>query len=369
MNIFTSTLKRLFRNKLNLLFMLVVPTLMIGIIFGFGDWGINQVTLGLVDQDNTPLTETLKESIRESMDLVILEESEVRSALAAGKVSYILVIQEGFTQDIISGRTPAIRGYSIQESNMALPAKMKVESFVAAAKNIATAADGNSDRFYEGIAHYRQGSFHLKPQRLSENGRSIDFALGGTGLLVMNMMLLAAFSTLILLTDRENRTFFRVMTTPLSLKSYMLQSILCFLLISLVQIASVLLVIRFVFNIYLGPSIPNLFLVLALFALVSVSMGVAIASLAKNMRQAATAISLAVTPMSMLGGAFWPREMMPQFLQSIGQFMPTAWVMDAARSVMMGNSLISITTEIGILLAFALVFFLLGTWRRVDVSR
>jgi ABC-2 type transport system permease protein len=369
MNIFTSTLKRLFRNKLNLLFMLVTPSLMSGIIMGFGDWGINQVTLGLVDLDDTPLTETLRESIGESMDLVILEEIQVRSALAAGKVSYILVIQAGFTQDVIAGRTPGIQGYSIQESNMALPAKMKVESFVAAAKNIAAAAEGDSERFYEGIAFYRQGSFHLKPQRLSENGRSINFALGGIGLLVMNMMLLAAFSTLILLTDRENRTFFRVLTTPLPLKSYMLQSILCFLLISLIQIASVLLFIRFVFNIYLGPSIPGLFLVLAIFALVSVSIGVAIVSLAKNMRQAATAISLLVTPMSMLGGALWPREMMPQILQTIGQFMPTAWVMDAARSVMLGNPLSSITTEISILLAFALVFFLLGTWRQVDVSR
>ena len=60
---------------------------------------------------------------------------------------------------------------------------------------------------------------------------------------------------------------------------------------------------------------------------------------------------------------------MPVILQQIGRFMPTAWVMDAAQKVILGSPLANVSREILIMLLYTLVFFLLGSWRRVDVAR
>ena len=103
--------------------------------------------MGLVDLDNTPLTQILAETLSRTSPVVMLAEEGIRSALAGGKADYILVIDSGFTQDIIAGKDPGIRGYSIQEANLASRAKLQVEGFVGAVKGIAANSQGSED-FY-----------------------------------------------------------------------------------------------------------------------------------------------------------------------------------------------------------------------------
>ncbi len=366
---FTHSLKRLLRNRFNLFFILVFPSLLLGFIFGFGDFGSGNLSVGLVDMDNTTLTEVLAETLRESSPLTILEEEDIRGVLASGRVDYVLVIDSGFTEDVLNNKQGSLRGYSIQETNLAVPVKMKMESFISSSKSLAAAANGDVEAFYKGLNDYRNGSFSLRSTSLDENQKDINAAMGGIGLLSMNMLFLATFATINLLKDKENKTYYRVLASPLTVKSYMLQSILSFLLVSLLQVAGAFLVIVYVFKIYLGPSVLNLFVIMSAFALLCVSFGVALSSIARNTRQAVNAATLLITPLSMLGGYLWPREIMPEILQKIARFLPTPWVVDGAHRVMLGNPLSSAAPEIIIMLLYALVFFLLGSWRRVDVYR
>lgn len=365
---FTHSLKRLLSNKVNLLLMLVAPALLIGFIYGFANPYAGTISVGLVDLDNTPLTEVLSETLQENAPLIYLAEQDIQGALASGRADYILVIDPGFTEAIINNLQPRLRGYSIQETNVATPVKMKMESFISASSSIAAAADGNIDTFYNGLNDYRNGSFYLTSTPLEEqqNGNS---NVGGIGLLAMSMLFLSTYATINLIKDKENKTYYRVLSSPLTVRSYMLQSILSFYVISLLQVAGVFAVIHLVFRLNLGASVLQLFIVMSVFALVCVSFGVALSSLTRNTRQAGNAAPLLIMPMSMLGGLLWPREFMPEILQKVGQFLPTPYLMDAASKVMQGNPLSSIMPEILIMLLFALVFFLLGSWRRVDVAR
>lgn len=252
---------------------------------------------------------------------------------------------------------------------MAMPARMKIDAFLTAAKNIAAAADGNRDTFYEKLEDYQNGRFTLQSTMVGLDNQDASASLGGIGLLAMSMMFLAMSATTNLLKDKEDRTFYRVMASPLSLKSYMFQNILSFYLVSLLQVAGVFVVILYVFKISLGASVLNLFIVMAVFSFLCVSMGVAMAGLARNTRQAGAVTSLVVIPMSMLGGLFWPSDMMPDLLQRIGNLLPTSWTMDAAHKVILGSSIAEVRMEILIVLMYSLVFFLLGSWRKTDIAR
>ena len=57
----------------------------------------------------------------------------------------------------------------------------------------------------------------------------------------------------------------------------MLQNILSFLVVALLQVAGVFLLCGLVFGIYLGPSAPNLLAVMAVYALLCVSFAVCLA--------------------------------------------------------------------------------------------
>ena len=59
---------------------------------------------------------------------------------------------------------------------------------------------------------------------------------------------------------------------------------------------------------------------------------------------------------------------MPEFLQQIGQLMPTAWMIDAVGKVASSGQLFEASGEILVMLLYAVVFFLLGNWRRVDIA-
>lgn len=369
MIIFAHTLKRILRNKVYLLVMLLAPALMTGFIFGFAGAG-GYLAVNLVDLDDTPLTRMLAEDLAKKSVVTFLEEEEqIRSALAGGRADYALVIEAGFTEAILHNDQPRLYGYSIRESNVSLPLKIRVESFISAARNIAAAAGGDRDLFYRGMEYYLGGSFALESYSLKEEEKDVSPARGGTGLLAMSMLFLATFATIFLLRDRENRTFYRVLASPATLRGYMLQNILSFLVVALLQVAGVFLVVRLVFGIYLGPSVPNLLAVMAVYALLCVSFAVGLAGVVRVPRQAGIIASLLITPMSMLGGLLWPREVMPVILQQIGRFMPTAWVMDAAQKVILGSPLANVSREMLIMFLYTLVFFLLGSWRRVDVAR
>lgn len=369
MMILTNTLKRLLRNKVSLLLVLVIPAAMLGFLFGLGSLGMNTVSIGLVDQDQTPLTRQLEEVLQEQGTVGQLSEEDIRGELTATRVQWVLVIPAGFTEAILEGREPQLDSYSIQESNVSLPVRLVAESFVRAARNLAVAAEGNPEAFYRGLEDYRTDRLQVVTQLTEgETGNSTGAAASAMGILGINMLFLALYTTMHLLKDRENRTFHRVMASPLSQRSYLLQIIACFLVILLLQITGVFLISRFFLNLYLGANTLALLGVMSVYALVCVAFAIAIASLVKTTRQAGTLASLLTTPMAMLGGLLWPREIMPEILQHIGMFLPTTWMMEAANKVIVSGRFLDAGWEVTILFLFALVFFLMGSWRRVDIA-
>ncbi len=369
MIILQNTFKRLLRNKVSLLLVLVIPPTMLGLLFGLGGQGMDTITVGLVDQDQTPLARQLEEVLQERAVVKPMLEEDISGELTAARVQMALVIPSGFTQTVLEGGEVRLDSYSIQESNLAMPVELVVESFTRAALNVAVAAEGNMDAFYRGLADYRKGGVQVETLMTEGmDGDRSNAAASAMGILGINMMFLALYATMHLLKDRENRTFHRVMTAPLSQRSYLMQIIGCFLAILLIQMTGVFLISRFLLNLYLGVNVLALYGVMVVFALVCVAFGIAIASLVKTTRQAGTLASLLTTPMAMLGGLLWPREIMPEILQHIGMFLPTTWMMEAVNKVIVSGNFLEAGWEMGILLLFALVFFLMGSWRRVDIS-
>jgi ABC-2 type transport system permease protein len=118
----------------------------------------------------------------------------------------------------------------------------------------------------------------------------------------------------------------------------------------------------------MGPSIGSLLVLFAVFALTAVALGIAISSFSKDLKQENALSYLITIPMSMLGGCFWPREIMPKILQHISNFTPVTWVLKASEKLLYGSTLKDIGSEIAILLLFALVFMIVGSNKRIIVK-
>lgn len=367
MTIFIYNIKRILKDKVNLIFMIILPVFFLGMIM-MGSFEMGLPKVGIIDRDNTSLTKTISTKLNGKASLESLQGNDIKKNLIDKNMDYIIEIDEGFTKRLINGEDVKINGYSIKEANTSASIVFYLESYLGSLKNMAKAAEGDEGKFYSMIKDYDNASFNGDYIAVGDkNGKRVS-TFQGLGFLVMGMLLLSTFGSTIIIKDKLNKTYHRVFTTPVSIKSYMLQNLLSFIMVSVFQIIAIFAIVILILKGDLGPSIFNTFVVFFVFSLVCVSLGVWVSTMSKDLGQASAIFTLIITPICMLGGCYWPRDIMPDLLQRIANFLPTTWVLKAAEKVIFGGKLSSVAMELTILLLFALVFFLLGSWRKNDIA-
>jgi ABC-2 type transport system permease protein len=81
-------------------------------------------------------------------------------------------------------------------------------------------------------------------------------------------------------------------------------------------------------------------------------------------RGASTISNLVMMPMAMLGGCFFPFEMMPESLSRIGRWMPNGWALLRFKDIIAGQAdHAGLALAFGSILCFAVVLLFLVAWR------
>ncbi|GAA0335204.1 hypothetical protein GCM10008967_27560 [Bacillus carboniphilus] len=365
MSILLFTLKRILRNKVQLFFILLFP-------FAFMSFGFigeqPSIKVAVIDKDQTPFTERLKDGLEQRAKIRHVEEEHMEEKLLSLRIDYIIVIDNGFTDKVIRGEGGGITSYSVKESNFSVPVRIFLEQWIGHAKAIAKAVDNEPESFYKEFEEYDEtGALKIQEELVADPGISRTRTV--MGYLIISVLYTSIIVGLYIILNKNNHTLIRTLAAPISLKSYMFQTVSSFILISIIQMTLVLLVLKWVYKLYLGDSALSIYLMLTLFSLVSVSFGVAISSFSKNITQACLIGVGVMAPMAMLGGAYFPLDYAPESLQTVSQFTPVSWVLTGIEKLLQGESITSLGKEMGILLLFAVIFFLLGTFRKVDIAK
>jgi ABC-2 type transport system permease protein len=115
------------------------------------------------------------------------------------------------------------------------------------------------------------------------------------------------------------------------------------------------------FNLNFQGNILELALFIILGATVIFGFGLAIGGWAKNENQAAPLSNLVSFPMMFLSGTFFPRFLMPEWLQTVSGFLPLTPFIDGARMIMVeGQHLTAIGPQIGMLAVWGIVIYLIA---------
>lgn len=100
----------------------------------------------------------------------------------------------------------------------------------------------------------------------------------------------------------------------------------------------------------------NLLIVLFASVFIGVVFNIFVTSLIKDKTVYNLVVNTATIPMFMLSGAFWPFDYMSSTLQSIGNFLPTRWIIKLQNS----GDILSIMPIIDALLLVSLLLFVLS---------
>lgn len=164
-----------------------------------------------------------------------------------------------------------------------------------------------------------------------------------------------------LLKEKNQGTFVRLRTTPVSYATVLGGKTIVYLAVCLVQFTLMLLVGIFLFpaiglpGVDVSGKLPMLYLVALFSGLAAIGLGLLIGTVAKTQEQAAPFGATSVVILAALGGVWVPVFVMPKFMQFVSKISPMNWGLEAFYDVFLRNvSFVKILPEISLLLLFFL---------------
>ena len=150
----------------------------------------------------------------------------------------------------------------------------------------------------------------------------------------------------------------RLHTTPLHVWQYFFANMLGNAVTGLLSIAAMLVVAILVFNLKVVGNYLEFAIFVAFGIVLVLGIGLAIGGWAKNERQAAPLGNIIVFPMMFLTGVFFPRYIMPEWLQGITTYMPLTPVIDGARMILTeGKSIFDLGPQLAIMAVWTVIIY------------
>jgi ABC-2 type transport system permease protein len=194
----------------------------------------------------------------------------------------------------------------------------------------------------------------------NDNTSSAEVNLMFVGFAIMFMMFGLAGAASTILDERIGGTWGRLMVVPTSKLQVSLGYLLAYFLMGWIQFAVLMVVMKLTFDTIWG----NLLYMIPFASLVIVCVvgfGLMIAGIVKTKQQAMAISTVLIVVTCMLGGVYWPIEIVPEAMQKMALAVPQSWAMSGFKEIISGSLHINTLLHSSLaLLGFTLTFFFIG---------
>ncbi|PRS80490.1 MULTISPECIES: ABC transporter permease [unclassified Bacillus (in: firmicutes)] len=179
------------------------------------------------------------------------------------------------------------------------------------------------------------------------------------GFTIMFMMFAISSSVSSIHLEYKDYTWQRLLSSPIHKISVLLGYFIAYFLLGWIQLGVLLTVLSIFFNVYLGNF---MILVFGSFVIgLVVSLSFMIATLSHTKKQAEVFSAIIIVGSCMLGGIYWPLDIVPDIMKKISLAIPQTWMMSGFGEIMSGTVNHSILLlDITVLAAFTIVFMVIG---------
>lgn len=401
------TLRIFFLDRENVVSLTIVPlalTLVLGLVFSDTS-GTSLFIVDIIDEDRSPASDQLIAALRSAGGAVLrlcpmddnvdspcnldgddLTRESAIQRLRDRQISAIIAIPQGYGAAIADFQPVTLDYYSnddaltpsvVLETLRAVVGRMN-GSIVAArvglsvAENLATTDDVIPQDFPQAVYENAESLWSEEPLKIiytvsdsatATSGSATGF--GGFGQSVPGMgSMYVMFTTLtglyLFARERKQWTLQRLVAMPVSKAEILGGNILAFFTLGMIQYAVVFSVGLFA-GLDIWGQLPAIVLLMVSFALCMTALSLALSTFVKTEELANSLANLVGLTFAPLGGAWWPLEVVPEFMRVIGHLSPVAWVMDGFRAIIFyGGGLLDVLPSVLVLLAAAGVLFVIG---------
>lgn len=341
----------IFRDPRTMFILLAMPVVQI-VIFGFALTNeVKNAQIVVMDQSKDETTRLLINEIEASRYFEIKKNiytySDIDTEFKKGKIKLAIVFPQNFGGDL----------QHFNKTQVQLIADASDPNVASTLVNYATAIIGD---YQKRITGDRKLPYTINTEiRMLYNPQLKGAYNFVPGVMAMVLMLVCAMMTAItIVKEKETGTMEIILVSPLKPFGVVIAKAVPYLLLSVVNISSILLLSVFVLDVPINGNLFLLVFVSILFALVSLSLGLLISS-STDSQQTAMFITLVgmFLPTIMLSGFMFPVENMPLPLRVISNIVPAKWYYGIVKSVMIkGLGITAIWKEL-LILSGMLLFF------------
>jgi ABC-2 type transport system permease protein len=343
--------KRFFRDRLAQFFSILFPLIFL-FVFGSLNSGSNNVTfsVAVINESTTSFAKSFASSLEHShtfkVDTSLTGVSAAESKMDKNQLDGIIVLPANFGveqpgQHYPSGKAEVLYDETSSGTGQTLTSLLQSEFSQINTKYVAV-----------------QTPFSASGRELnSASLSSFDYTF--SGLLGFSIIGLGIFGPVNVFPELKKQGILRRLhTTPLKTWQYFMATMFSQATTGIISIAFMFAAAIEFFHLKVVGNYPEIILFIIYSIFMILGLGLAIGGWARNERQAAPLSNIIVFPMLFLSGTFFPRYLMPHWLQTVTNYLPLTPVIDGLRMLTTeGKSLLDIGPQIGLMAVWFIVIY------------
>ncbi len=380
-NIALNNLKLLTKDKMAAVFIIVLP-IMFTLIIGSSNnvSSSDPIPVAILDEDNGIYSQYIIDAIEEDSEfyLTFVNLERGKEMVRNAEVAAFIHIPKGFEERVEAGENTKIMFYPSNRQISPLMVEKLVDKRVLELNNSSRISRSiisvfNLDTAY-GLKDEIIKGFRSVPVEIDftwsnpdTNGTLIPTGMNQSspGIAVMfTLMTVVMSGASTILIERDNGTLARLLTTPITKGKIVFGKTLGVFLVGITQMLILIIFGQVVLGVKWGNDMVATILLTLAFVFSATGLAMSLASISKNANQLGVVGNIIIIVLSMLGGAYWPVDMLSPKMQLVAKFVPTGWAINGYNDLIArGMSLGDVWLNILVLFLFGLAFILFGIKR------
>jgi ABC-2 type transport system permease protein len=343
--------RRFFRDRLAQFFSILFPLIFL-VVFGSFSGGNNDISfrVALINQSKTPFAQQYVKQLSGSkafkVDKDVHDLDTAKDKLSRSQVDGIIVLPKDF-----GAVKPGQQGPSGQAQ------VLYTHSTSGTGQTLTTVLEGSFKPINAKTVSVEPPLTAVGKELNEKSLTPFDYTFAG--LLGFSIIGLGIFGPVNVFPElKKQGVLRRLHTTPLRVWQYFMATMFSQAITGTISIGIQFLVAIQFFHLKINGYWPDiiLFTILSIFMILGI--GLAIGGWSKNERQAAPLSNIIVFPMLFLSGTFFPRFLMPQWLQTVTTYLPLTPVIDGLRLLTTeGKHLVDIGPQLGLIAVWFVVVY------------
>lgn len=346
-------IRRLFRDKVAIFFTFIFPLIFLFVFGGlFSNNSSMSFNVAVINHAQSDFSKQFVDNANKDQlfkiapDISSLDAAKER--MSRGELDATIILPEGFG-DITNGKYPSGVAEVVYNKN---------------SEQAGQAIGAILDTIFKDVNKKLipvDTPFSVQTKTTDTEGLTqFDYVI--SGLIGFSIMSLGIFGpTSVFPKLKQRGVLRRYHTTTLRVWQYFLGNVISNVFVGILSISLMIAVAVMVFNLNMRGSYLMLLLLVVVGAATLFGIGLAVGGWAKNENQAAPLANLVTFPMMFLSGSFFPRFLMPEWLQNISTYLPLTPIIDGARLIITENrGFFELLPQFGLIAGWAVVVYLIA---------